>query len=377
MSSSDRRPTLAVDARALLTAPHGIATYTAGLLEELDRRGELGITAMAHRPLPPVAGGIEVAIQPSRYGVLWQQAHVPRWLRRHRPDLFWSPLQTLPLLAPLLARETQLVTTVHDLTVLTHPAAHTSKVKWSQAPLLGRSLSIAHHIVAISAATAAEIERHFPRLDAGKITVIHNGVDAAFAPSSAPDIATWRRHLGAPEGYLLAVGTLEPRKNLAYLLDAWIPLRERGEAPPLLLAGPEGWGEEALRRRLAKLAPLGVLRLGVLDKNDLVRTVAAATAFVYPSLAEGFGLPAAEAMACGVPTLVCDISSLPEVVGDAGLLVDPSDPSSLSRALLRVLREPALAAELSKRGVERAARFTWARSAEQLSAVFARGLDRR
>jgi alpha-1,3-rhamnosyl/mannosyltransferase len=377
MSSPDRRPTLAVDARALLTAPHGIASYTQGLLEALVRRGELDIVAVAHRPLPTLPLGIGVAIQPARYGVAWQQSYLPRWLRRHRPDLFWSPPQTLPLLAPIIASTTRLVTTVHDLTVLTHPTAHTTKVKWSQAPLLGRSLAIAHHVVAISTATATELAKHFPRLAADKITVIHNGIDEAFTPSSADDIATWRRRLGAPEGYLLAVGTLEPRKNLAYLLDAWLPLRERGEAPPLLLAGPEGWGEEALRRRLATLEPLGVRRLGVLPKEDLVRTVAAATAFVYPSLAEGFGLPAAEAMACGVPTLVCDISSLPEVVGDAGLLVDPNDPSSLSRALLRVLREPALAAELSRRGIGRASRFTWARCADQLSVVFARELDRR
>lgn len=376
MSSSDRRPTLAVDTRALLTAPHGIATYTDGLLTQLARRGEHDITAVAHRPLPRLPPGIGVAIQPSRFGVVWQQVRLPGWLRRRRPDLFWSPLQTLPLLAPILASTTKLVTTVHDLTVLSHPAAHTPKVRLSQAPLLARSLSVADHVVAISAATAAELARHFPRLPAEKITVIHNGIDEAFTPSTTADIIDWRRHLAAPDGYLLAVGTLEPRKNLAYLLDAWEPLRRGGEAPPLLLAGPEGWGEEPLRRRLAFLAPLGVRRLGVLDKNDLVRTVAAASVFVYPSLAEGFGLPAAEAMACGVPTVVCNVSSLPEVVGDAGILVDPSNAASLAQALVRLLHDRELATELSRRGVDRAAQFSWSRTAEQLSRVFDRVLDR-
>lgn len=365
-------PTVAVDARALLSGPHGIATYTGSLLRELADHGSFRPVATAHRTFAAPAG-VETAQQWAPSGVAWQQLVLPLWLRRTKPTLFWSPLQTLPVV-PL---DLPLVTTVHDLTVLSHPEAHTFKVRLSQVAFLRASLERADAIVAISQATADAIASYFPRLAQDKVTVVHNGVDADFLPASLSAIDTTRSRLGTPNGYILSVGTLEPRKNLALLLDAWELLRRANNAPELLLVGPAGWGEEVLRRRIQTLRPLGLRQLGVLDRNELVATMQAASVFVYPSRAEGFGLPPAESMACAVPTVACNISSLPEVVGDGGVLVDPDDAPALATALRQLLEDPAGAARLAARGRERARRFTWSASARGLEATFTKAIAAR
>jgi glycosyltransferase involved in cell wall biosynthesis len=194
-------------------------------------------------------------------------------------------------------------------------------------------------------------------------------------PGDAESIAATRRELGLPGGYLLYVGTLEPRKNLPLLLDAWEAMRDDEQgAPPLVLAGGYGWRSRGLMDRLQALRGEGVVLLGRVDQERLVRLLQAATCFVYPSLYEGFGLPPAEALACGVPVVATHGGSLPEVLGDAALLVDPHEPAELAAAIGRALREPGLAAELSARGPRQAARFSWAASAAALEEVLLEAL---
>src|SRR5262249_31668827 len=136
---------------------------------------------------------------------------------------------------------------------------------------------------------------------AAKVRVVYPGIDPEFRPGSAAGIAATRAELGAPAGYLFYAGTLEPRKNVGLLLDAWEALRAADSAtPPLVLAGPYGWGSQHLVRRIEALRPLGLQALGHVDRARLVRLFQAARVFVYPSLYEGFGLPAAEALACGL-----------------------------------------------------------------------------
>jgi glycosyltransferase involved in cell wall biosynthesis len=375
------RPRVAVDLRALVPVETGIGVYTRSLTAALARRGGMRYLGVAHRPPRGAAGlaaaGVAIEHQPAPLGVVWQQLMLPRRLARGDVDLFWSPLITLPLRCPVPA-----VATVHDLTVLLMPEAHRAKVRLSLVPFLRGSFAAARRLAAVSRATAEDIAFHFPAA-ADKVRVVYNGVDPEFRPGSAEQVAQTRAALGAPDGYLLYAGTLEPRKNVGALLDAWEALAaDDPDFPPLVLAGPYGWGSRGLARRIARLAARAaaagsprLLALGHLERDRLVEVFQAARVFVYPSLYEGFGLPAAEALACGLPTVVLDASSLPEVVGDAGLLVEPGDPAALAAALDRLVGDRGLAAELAGRAVARAGRFRWERAAAEMEELFREALE--
>lgn len=366
-------PKVVVDLRALVPEPTGIGVYTRSLLLELAGRGSLQYLGMAHRPPRGAeelaAAGIALEHQPAPLGVLWQQLTLPRRLARGDADLLWSPLITLPLRCPVPA-----VATVHDLTTLLLPEAHRLKVRWSILPFLRPSLEQARRLVTISKATADDIAFHFPQC-AGKVRVVYPGIDPELQPGAPDEIEATRRELGAPHGYLLYVGTLEPRKNVGAILDAWAGLVDADPStPPLVLAGPYGWGSQSLTRRIEALRPLGLQYLGRVDRGRLVRLFQAARLFVYPSFYEGFGFPPAEAMACGVPAVVSNRSSLPEVVGRAGTLVEPGDPEALAMAIQKILADPGREADLRARSLEQAARFRWDRAAQEMEQVFLEAL---
>ncbi|HYG63099.1 MAG TPA: glycosyltransferase, partial [Thermoanaerobaculia bacterium] len=224
-------PKVVVDLRALVPEPTGIGVYTRSLLLELaGRDGGLHYLGMAHRQPRGAeeltAAGIALEHQPAPLGVLWQQLTLPRRLARGDADLLWSPLITLPLRCPLPA-----VATIHDLTTLLLPEAHRLKVRWSILPFLRPSLEQARRLVTISKATADDIAFHFPQC-AGKVRVVYPGIDPELQPGTPDEIEATRRELGAPHGYLLYVGTLEPRKNVGAILDAWAGLRDADPATP-------------------------------------------------------------------------------------------------------------------------------------------------
>ncbi|HEV7518771.1 MAG TPA: glycosyltransferase family 1 protein [Thermoanaerobaculia bacterium] len=372
------RPTLAVDLRALVPEETGIGVYTRNLLLALARQaGAPRLLGVCHRRPRGAeeleAAGVAIEVQPAPLGVIWQQLQLPRRLARGDVDLFWSPLMTLPLASRVPA-----VVTIHDLTTVLYPETHTAKVRLSILPFLERSLDRARRVIAVSEATAADLAFHFPAC-APRVRVVYEGVDPSFTPGSREEVAASRRELGAPEGYILYIGTLEPRKNVGVLLSAWESLRRDDPAtPPLVLAGGAGWQSDRLRTRIAALGSLyhgGVRYLGRVDSDRLLRLFQGARAFAYPSFYEGFGLPPLEALACGVPTVVSTASSLPEVVGDAALLVGPHDALALAAALRKILGEPARAADLARRGPLRAARFRWEAAAREMAEVFLEALD--
>ncbi len=366
--------TVAVDLRALVPEATGIGVYTRSLLLALAARGGLRYVGMAHRAVAEAAefaaAGIATEDHGGPLGSIWQQILLPRRLARGDVDLYWSPLFTIPLRCPVPA-----VVTVHDLTAVLYPETHRAKVRWSLLPLLRPSLEAARRVIAISAATSADLRAHFPQVSE-KVRLVHSGIDPDFRPGAPAAIAATRAALGAPEGYALYAGTLEPRKGLHLLLDAWEALRAAdAQAPPLLLAGPYGWHSRDLVRRIERLRPEGVVALGRLPRARLVEVFQAARLFVYPSLYEGFGFPPAEALACAVPVVAARNSSLPEVVGDAGLLVEPGDAQALAAALERILADPALAADLAARGPAQAGRFRWERTAALTEEVFREALE--
>ena len=331
---------------------------------------------LAHAPLHEsvqlAARGLRIELHPAPLGVLWQQRYLPERLDAGDIDLLWSPLLTLPGRLPVPG-----VVTLHDLAVLHHPETLNWRVKLSLLPFLERTVRQATRILTVSHAMADEIAQQWPDA-AGRTDVAWNGVAVDFRPASPEELAASRQRLGLPDRFVLFVGTIEPRKNLDLLLDAWEALRlENSATPPLLVAGPDGWGSRATHRRMQRLAELGLRRLGHLERTDLIAVVQAATVFVLPSLYEGFGLPAAEAMACGVPVLVSNSSSLPEVVGETGQTFDPEDPAELAVLLRDWMDSPERLAEAGRRGLERAASFTWERSAELHARTFRQALASR
>lgn len=382
---SRSRPTVAVDLRALVPEATGIGVYTREILRGLADRDGFSYLGLAHRPATGARGleelGLATEHQPAPLGVLWQQLLLPKRLARGDADLLWSPLQTLPGSCPVPA-----VVTVHDLTVLLMPEAHRTKVRWSQVPFLERSLERARRVVAVSEATARDLRFHFASAFRGadgedKLRVVHHGVSPRFRPAADEEREAIRRELGCPGGYLLFAGTLEPRKNVEGVVEAWLALRDDDPAaPPLVLAGGYGWRSRPLLRRIRHLQERtpgtggGIHLLGRVDDATLARLYRGASVFVYPSFYEGFGMPVAEAMASGVPVVTSDRSSLPEVAAGAALTVRPEDPGRIAGALRHLLDEPARARDLAARGLERARTFRWERAAEEMEEVFREAL---
>jgi len=350
--------------------PTGIGVYTLALLEELAARDDLALTALAHREPSDARRlrelGVGVETQPAPLGVLWQQRLLPRRLASGDFDVFWSPLLTLPRRVPIPS-----LVTLHDLTVLRYAETLPWKVRWSLRPFLESTVESARRIVVASRAMAAEVEEAFVAARS-KVVVIPHGVDPEFRPADEDERSDLRERFDAPNGYVVAVGTLEPRKNLAVLLEAWdLLVAELGDrSPRLLLAGPEGWKDRRLRRRIDELAGSGVRRLGRLPRPELAALVRGAIALAYPSIYEGFGLPVAEAIASGVPAIVARGGSTAEVAADAGLTVEPDAPAELADALRRVTIDHDLREALVGRALERRGEWSWRRAADELALLF-------
>ncbi|HMA33064.1 MAG TPA: glycosyltransferase family 1 protein, partial [Chloroflexia bacterium] len=282
--------------------------------------------------------------------------------------VLFVPAHVVPLVHP---RRT--VVTIHDLGYLYYPAAHTRASRWYLHWSTLYSARAARRIIAVSAATAQDLRARY-RVPAAKIRVVLHGVDPAFrrvTDLQAVTAVTTRYDLAGPAPYLLFVGTLQPRKNLDLLIEAFARLladwdAAAGPAPQLALGGKKGWLYDTLFAQVERLGLAGTVRfLGYIPDADLPALISGATAVTLPSLYEGFGLPALEALACGTPLLAADASSLPEVTGEAALLIDPRNREAWTTGLRRVLADPGLRADLSRRGPARAAQFTWARTAAE------------
>jgi glycosyltransferase involved in cell wall biosynthesis len=246
-------------------------------------------------------------------------------------------------------RNTRITATLYDMTCWLHPETHNA-ANVAMAKRFARNvLSRSHGMIAISESTRADSLRVLG-LKPERIEVIYPGVAEPFFGAAAV-----RRQ----KPYILFVGTIEPRKNLTVLLDAYEQLSPSlREEYDLVVAGPPGWGDPGMLRRLHSGAA-GVHYLGYVAEQDLPGLTAGAIVFAYPSLYEGFGLPVAQAMAAAVPVITSNVSSLPEVGGDAALLVDPRSAAELGAALQRMLLSPALRAELSANGTRRAQQYRW------------------
>lgn len=291
-------------------------------------------------------------------------------IARLRLDLLHSPDFIPPLFG---ARRT--VITIHDLNFLHYPQFQTPDSRRYYNGNIQAAVRKADHILADSQATKADL-CHLLRVPAERITVHPLGVDPMFQLLSAEVIANARARLSLPAEYLLFVGTFEPRKNLSGLLNAYAQLRTRlPDAPPLVIAGRRGWLYESI---FALVESLGlsahVLWRENIAASDLPALYNGALLLALPSFYEGFGLTALEAMACGVPVVAADRASLPEVVGSAGILIDPDRVESLADGLYSALTDSALREHCRREGLARSATFTWQRTAEIALSVYQRVL---
>ena len=264
------------------------------------------------------------------------------------------------------------VITIHDLSWIRYPETHpVDRVRWLERGL-PRAIERAAAILVDSDFVRNEVVATFGIAEE-RVRTAHLGVSAAFHPRTGVETAATLRAMGLTHGgYLLTVGTIEPRKNLAHTLEAFaqLPLALR-ERYPLVVAGASGWYASDMVARLRQLESQGQVRfLGHVAGAQLPDLYAGAVLFVFPSLYEGFGLPPLEAMASGVPVLVSDRASLPEVIGNAGRTIDPERPDNTATILVSLLEDPAARAVLAGRGIERAAGFTWAACADVARTVY-------
>jgi glycosyltransferase involved in cell wall biosynthesis len=270
------------------------------------------------------------------------------------------------------------VLSVPDLSVTLFPETHPSeRVRLMETRFYPR-LHRVNHFLTISHAVKKEMIEHL-RLPEEKITVTHLGVDARFAPMTEGERDTILARYGLKgTAYILSVGTLEPRKNLVTLLGAYAAISPKTqERHPLVLAGGQGWLMDDLDQRVQSLGlSATVRRIGYVPDADLPALYGGAVVFVYPSLYEGFGLPPLEAMACGTPVIVSNVSSLPEVVGDAGIQVEPKNVAGWTGAMRNVLEDDTLRTTLRNRGLEQAKQFSWEKCARETHKVYEKCLGK-
>lgn len=289
---------------------------------------------------------------------LWTHIGFAAALWRTRPDVTFVPAHTLPLAFPGRA-----VVTVHDLGYIYFPEAHPGFSRRYLDWTTRTSARRATRILADSLATARDLSAHYD-VSPNKIALVYPGVDTSLARvTDAQRLAQVRARYGLPQTYLLFVGTLQPRKNIARLVRSYARWRrESGRVDVgLVLAGQQGWLFDPRWTEGVE----GVHLTGYVDDADVAALYSGALALVFPSLYEGFGFPVVEAMRCGTPVITSTTSSLPEVAGDAALLVNPRDEAEIAQAIDRIVTDEALRAALIERGYEQAGRFTWQRAAEQ------------
>jgi alpha-1,3-rhamnosyl/mannosyltransferase len=311
----------------------------------------------------------------------WLRRHIPysyelrRWVQNNRFARYAKPsrfdLYHEPNILPLRF-DGPTVVTVHDLSWIRYPETHPVERVRAMNRYFEAGLEQASAVITDAQSVKQELLETFG-LSPDFVTAIPLGVDATFAPQDAAQSRYARDKHGLAHGrYFLAVGTLEPRKNLSTALLAYqqLPADLRAQYP-LVLIGMKGWHTSALERQMAPLLQAGQVRqLGYVSRADLVSLMAGARALIYPSVYEGFGLPPLEAMACATPVICSNASSLPEVVGDAGIMVDAMDDVALSLAMRRLADDEACWLELKHRSLRRAQQFTWAACADKTLAVY-------
>jgi len=297
--------------------------------------------------------------------ILWEQIVQPWAVHRANVDLVHGPAFVGPAVGACPS-----IVTVHDLSFLLYPQNFRAANRFYLRYFTRLSVRRARRVIAVSESTKRDLIHHY-HLTPDRIDVVHNGVDGGFRPLPDDLVAAFRAEQELPERFMLFVGTLEPRKNVVRLIEAYARLPQ--DRPPLMLVGGRGWLYDEIFARVEALGVSDEVHfVGYVPAKELPWWYNAAHLFVYPSLYEGFGLPPLEAMACGTPVVTSNASSLPEVVGSAALLVDPADTAALAAAMERALTDSDLRDRLRAAGMIQAQEFTWPKTARQTAISYRR-----
>ncbi len=374
---------LAMNATALLSPGTGIAAYTRNLAQALLRTGQVEarffyyagwsriLREVSLPALSPLKRLVKTLVpRPYEVSRLVQQWRFRKGVAKYRPDLYHEPNYLA------FRFDGPIVITVHDLSHVRYPEMHPADRVRAMNKFLPPAVETAAQIMVDSKFVKDEVVSYFG-VDPAKVHAIHLGVGKNYAPRSAAELGPALARLGlSAKRYILAVGTLEPRKNLLQAIDAYAGLPEAvRKSTPLVIAGMKGWLAEELQTRIRKYEDRGEVRwLGYVPAEILPMLYSGARMLVYPSLYEGFGLPVLEAMASGIPVITSNQASLPEVAGEAGIMVDPRDGDALREAMLRLIEDDREARRRIDLGLAQAARFTWRSCAENTLAVYRRAL---
>jgi glycosyltransferase involved in cell wall biosynthesis len=283
--------------------------------------------------------------------------------RRQRLRVIHDPFGISPFLVPRAVAPFARIVTIHDMIPFIYPDTHARLTNLLFRRYIPQSLRFIDAVVTVSEASRHDITRFFG-VPPERICVIHNGVSPKFTPVSPTEISDTCRRYELPQPYLLTVGAVQARKNLGTLFAAYKILRERGISHTLVVVGKKAWKTEGTFLQLRELGlEQEVIFTGHVADEDLPAIYSGASAFAFPSLYEGFGLPPLEAAACGTPAVTSKTSSMPEVVGDFSVLVEPYDIQGFAEALERLLLDDEYHAEYRGRGLRGASNFTWERAA--------------
>ena len=361
---------IGIDARIAQYSRGGIRSYVVHLIKALaELEGNLDYRVLCSRRRDQVLA-IDASFRPVG---CWTPSH-------HRLERYALSLEIARLGLDLLHSPDFIppsfgyghsVITVHDLSFLYYPQFLTAESRRYYNDQIAWAVERTDHIIADSRATKSDLVSLL-NVPEEKITVVHLAADPSFRPQPEETASQVAAQYDLQPGYVLFVGTLEPRKNVPGLLLAYRKLRDEGAtAKPLVLVGGKGWLYEEIFERTTALGLTDHVRFHhQVPDGDLPALYAAAGVLAMPSFYEGFGLPALEAMSCGTPVVVADRSSLPEVVGEAGRLADPDDPTAIAETLAEVLNDEAERERLRKAGLKRAAQFSWRRVARETQTVY-------
>jgi len=362
---------IAIDARKL--RDYGIGTYVRNLLRylsRLDKTTEYVLFCRAEdcTTIEEFGENFRAVPELARQYSIKEQLRIPLDLRREGIDLFHAPHYVLPALIPCKA-----VVTIHDCIHLRFPQYLPNRLGYAYARA---SMWIATHrsnrVLTVSEASKRDILKYF-HVPERKIDVIYNGIDERFGEIPSPDeVLRVRERYQLNNPFVLYAGNIKPHKNLERLIEAFHLLRRNGhDTVKLLIIGDEISKYATLRRAVHRYKLHKHVRFfGFVPDKTLAVLYRLAGVFVFPSLYEGFGLPPLEAMASGTPVITSNVSSLPEVVGDAALLIDPYEPAAIAQAMARVLTEPSLREDLRRRGLLRVKEFSWDRSVRRVHEIY-------